>query len=189
MSDYEKGEAFSNVGKYNPWGELLLSLNLMKASFGNLHRHEQVSSVVVFEVESVQKMITKDQGTVSEHVSVEVLKKAFYVPFLEELFQVVWLHIVDKDLEQMAILYLKKVTIDKNEWTLPCRATETVRNHVGLRPSRNLRPATCEICGACAPLPYPTCKFCDQSPCYHHGRCCPMRDSRAARASLSRVGV
>ena len=189
MTDYEKGEAFSNVGECNPWGELLLSLNLMKASFGNLHRHEQVNSVIVFEIESVQKMISKDKGIVSEPVSVDVLKKAFFVPFLEELFQVVWLHIMDKDLEQMAILYLKKVTVDKNEWTLPCRATETVANHVGLRPSRNLRPATCEICGGPAALPYPTCKFCNQNPCYHHGRCCPMRDSRTARASSSRVGV
>ena len=54
-----------------------------------------------------------------------------------------------------------------------------------LGPGPLANPRDYRICGQVAPgCPYPSCRFCGDTPSYHHGRCCPARPRRPRPQAL-----
>ena len=45
--------------------------------------------------------------------------------------------------------------------------------------------ACCEYCYQYARVPFEVCWYCGDRPCYHHGRCCPLKPRPAAKAVVT----
>ena len=45
--------------------------------------------------------------------------------------------------------------------------------------------ACCEYCYQYARVPFEVCWYCGDQPCYHHGRCCPLKPRPAAKAVVT----
>jgi len=106
---------------------------------------------------------------------VEYVRNHFLEPFLASMFGLLWRHISDTGLEPVAVLELKRVSVDRipGSWIREDRLP-----HNGLFTVTALlhdRRDACEICQEFARVPFLSCWFCSDRPAYHHGRCCPSR--------------
>ena len=174
----------SAVRKPSTVNEVLYGLNLVKAAFLNLPLRDQLDAARTFEVQTITQLAPNEQNVMTP-ASVEVLERSFRSTFLETVFNVLWSQIKSQDLEALAIYEVKQVTVFKIpvRWIREDRATLTFA--VTSLP-QNQRDK-CEVCGTPAWLPFDSCFYCNERPCYHHGRCCPNR-SQASGSSSSRRG-
>ena len=87
-------------------------LQMMQSAFTRMLFGDQIIAVRDFEVS------TRIRHVFDEHrelipTAVEFLKSHFPEPFLASVFDLLWRHIKDTDLEPVDILELKQVTVEK----------------------------------------------------------------------------
>ena len=173
-----------HVTKASAWVGLLYELNLLQSSFTRMLLSDQTISVELFEVGKLMKYPRNDKNEVVP-VEIEMVRAYFPAPFLASAFDIAWRHIKTADIEPIAIYELKRVTVHR----IPGRWIREDRNGDSTFAVTNLlkgRQDQCDICGEYAYVPFPYCWYCNDSPCYHHGRCCPSRRDRPAASSSRR---
>ena len=113
------------VKKASIWIVLMHELQMTHAAYTRMLFGDRIAAVRDFEVS------TRIRHVFDEHrelipTDVEFLKSHFPEPFLASVFDLLWRHVKDTDLERVAILELKRVTVDKipGSWVredrLPC---------------------------------------------------------------------
>ena len=156
-------------------------------AFGHAFTHmllrDQASVVTRFEV-GVSMRYTENKEDTSEPykliaTNTEVLEAEFSQPFLAEVFKLLWSHIVEAEVETTALRELKRATAyyDPNPWS---QMRWPASQGSPLLPDRNWTTwkrldSRCSVCGETARTPYPSCYYCNDRPCHHHGQCCPNR--------------
>ena len=159
------------VTKAGIWVGLLYELNMLQSAFTRMLLSDQVIAVDRFEIDTLLKYrLNDDQELVP--IEVEMVRAYFPAPFLASAFDIAWRHIKDADIEPVAIFELKRVTVHR----IPGRWIREDRNGEGTFAVTALllgRRDQCDICRQVANVPFASCWYCNDSPCYHHGRCCP----------------
>ena len=160
------------VTKASIWIVLMHELQMMQSAFTRMMFSKQITAVQDFEVGTRIRHEFDDHHELVP-IEVEVLKAHFPGPFLASVFGLMLGHVRDTDLETVAIWELKRVAVDKipgswiHEDRLP--GEEVFAVSALLHEQRD----QCDICHEFARLPFASCWFCSDAPCYHHGRCCP----------------
>ena len=161
----------SQVTKASIWIVQMHELQMMQSAFTRMLFGEQIVAVERFEVG------TKLRHELVEHqelvpVEVEILKAHFPAPFFASVFGLMWGHVKDAELETVAIWELKRVTVDKipGSWIREDRLPG--EENFAVTALLHERRDQCDICHEFARVPFASCWFCSDKPCYHHGRCC-----------------
>jgi len=171
------------VSKASFWVGLLYELELLRAGFTRMLLSDQVNAAEMFEVESI---ITfpwdNDRNEVGTEV--EVIRASFPSPFLAAAWEITWNHIKISNIEPIAILELKRVTVHKipGQWIREDRNGDSTFAVTRLLTHRFNQ---CDVCRRSCGIPFPKCWFCGESPSYHHGRCCPSRSQQPLSSSSS----
>ena len=174
----------SHATKASAWVGLLYELNMLQSAFTRMLLSDQFTAVELFEVQNVTQFPRNEKKEIVPTV-VEGVRASFPAPFLVSAFDVAWNHIKTAEVEPIAIYELKRVTVHR----IPGQWIREDRNGDPTFAVTNLlkdRQDQCDICGEYAWLPYQTCWFCQDSPCYHHGRCCPFNRGQPASSSTRR---
>jgi len=155
------------VKKASKWIVLMHELQMTHAAYTRMLFGDQIAAVRDFEVS------TRIRHEFDEHnqlvpTDVEFLKTHFPEPFLASVFDLLWRHVKDTDLESVAILELKRVTVDKipGSWIREDRLPYNGR--FAVTALLHERRDACDICQEFACVPFPSCWFCSDSPPYHH---------------------
>ena len=170
-----------HVRKASEWTELMYELRLLQSAFTRMLLQDQLRAAELFEVQDVTQLIPNEKNIMVPTV-VEILRASFTAPFLASAFEIVWSTIKTRQVVPIAIYELKKVTVHR----IPGQWIREDRNGDSTFAVTNLlwnRQDQCDICGELAWLPYESCWFCNASPSYHHGRCCPDKRNQAASSS------
>ena len=137
---------------------------------------DQLNAVRDFEIANrIEQRLGEDGELVP--TDVEFVKSHFPEPFLSSTFGSLWRGIVETGLEPIAVVEIKKISVDKipgswiREDRLPWNGLFAVTSQLYDRYD------VCDVCRAPAHVPFPSCYFCTDQPSYHHGRCCPSRHS------------
>ena len=169
-----EGALRRQVTKASIWMILMHELQMMQSAFTRMLFSDQAIAVERFEVgTSLRYELDEHQELVP--IEVEILKAQFPAPFLASVFGLMWGHVKDAEIETVAILELKRVTVDKipGRWIREDRLPGE-ENFV-VTALLHERRDQCDICHEFAHVPFASCWYCSASPCYHHGRCCPSR--------------
>jgi hypothetical protein len=156
------------VGAENDaWKALKQELLAFGHAFTHMLLRDQASAVTRFEV-GVSIRYNEDKEVTSEPYK-----------FLAEVFKLLWSHIVEAEIESTALRELKRATAyyAPNPWSQMRWPASKVSP---LLPDRNWTTwkrldSRCSVCGETARTPYPSCYYCNDRPCHHHGQCCPNR--------------
>ena len=150
---------------------LLHELNMRQSAFTRMLFSDQIIAVDRFEVGTTLKHRLDERQELIP-IEVEMMKAHFPAPFLASVFGITWRHIKDADIESVAILELKRVTVHKipGSWIREDRCREESFAVTALLHERRDQ---CDICREFANVPFATCWYCSESRCYHHGCCCP----------------
>ena len=156
-------------------------------AFGHAFTHmllrDQASAVTRFEV-GVSVRYSEDKKVTSEPyklvtTEVEIIEAEFSQPFLAEVFRLLWIRIVEAEVDATALRVVKSVTAyyAPNPWSQMRWPTSKI---FPLLPNRNWTSwkqldSRCSICGEVARTPYSSCYYCNDRPSFHHGHCCPNR--------------
>ena len=159
------------VTKAGTWIMLLHELQMMQSAFTRMLFSDQIIAVDRFEVGTTLRYELGERQELVP-IEVEIMKAHFPAPFLASVFGITWRHIKDADIESVAILELKRVTVHKipGSWIRKDRYGEESFAVTALLHERRDQ---CDICREFANVPFASCWYCSDSPCYHHGRCCP----------------
>jgi len=155
------------------WKTLLQELQSMQHAFTHMLLSDQIIAVDHFEVgTSIKYELDESQKLIP--IEVEVITAHFPAPFLTEVFNLMWSHIKEANIEPSALLELKNVTVHNvpGPWIRVDRLAGEGNYAVT---SLVHRHGQCEVCHEPARMPLGTCWHCSANPCYHHGRCCPSR--------------
>ena len=173
-----------HVRKASEWTELQHELMMLHTAFTKMLLADQLSAVELFEVQNVTQLTPNEQKVMVPRV-VEVLRASFPHPFLASAFDVAWSTIKARHVEPIAIYELKKVTVHRipGQWIREDRNGDSTFAVTSLLKDRQDQ---CDTCGGFAWVPYHNCYFCNDAPCYHHGRCCPALRGQAASSSSRR---
>ena len=173
-----------HVTKGSEWIGLLHELSMLQSAFTRMLLSDQIAAVELFEIQNVTQL-TPNETKVMVPTVVEVLRASFPAPFLASAFDIAWSSMKTRKIEPIAIYELKKVTVHR----IPGQWIREDRNGDSTFAVTNLlkdRQDQCDICGRFAGVPYQSCWFCKDSPCYHHGRCCPSNRGQPASSSTRR---
>ena len=162
-----------HVTKASTWVGLLYELNLLQSAFTRMLLSDQAKAVHRFEIDTLLKYHRNDDHEMVP-VEVEMVRAYFPAPFLASAFDIAWRHIKDADIEPVAILELKRVTVHRipGKWIREDRNGDETFAVTTLLQGRQDQ---CDVCREFANVPFQSCWYCNVSPCYHHGRCCPSR--------------
>ena len=173
-------QEFAEIGADNvAWKALLRELHALGYAFTHMLLCDQASAVSKFEVGTSTKYHVDKDSTLEEPyrlipTEIEVIEAEFPAPFLTEVFKLMWSHIVEAEIEPLALLELKRATLHSapGPWVRVDRLSD--RDNYTMIP-RVHRHRRCAICHAPSRTPFHDCWYCPAHPCYHHGRCCPSR--------------
>ena len=160
------------------WTMLLHELNLMQAAFTRMLFSDQVTAVDRFEVGStLRHRLDANQELVP--VEGEILRAHFPAPFLASAFGMAWLHIKDADMESVALWELRRVTVHRIpvQWIRDDRFGD---ENFAVTALLHERSDQRNVSRCFANVPFAACWYCHESPCYHHGRCCPSHCLRGS---------
>ena len=170
----------AEVGAENDaWKALLQELHALGYAFTHMLLCDQASAVSKFEVGTSTKYHVDKDRTLEEPyrlipTEIEVIAAEFPAPFLTEVFKLMWSHIVEAEIEPLALLELKRATVHCAPEPWAHMNWPSDRNYPTTTP-RMLRHRRCAICHEPARTPYHDCWYYPERPCYHRGRCCPFR--------------
>ena len=171
------------VTKASFWVGLLYELELLQSSFTRMLLSDQMNAAEIFEVESI---ITFPLDTNRNEVmtEVEVIRASFPFPFLASAWEITWNHIKISNIEPIAILELKRVTVHKipGQWIREDRNGDSTFAVTRLLTHRSEQ---CNVCRRSCGVPFARCWYCGESPSYHHGRCCPSLQQQPPSSSSS----
>jgi len=166
----------AEVGAENDaWKALLQELHAFGYAFTHMLLRDQASAVTKFEVgASIKYHEDKEEPYRLIPTEIEVLEAEFSAPFLTEVFKLLWSHIVEAEIEPLALLELKRATAyyAPDPWSQMRWPSDRNSSSSTTRMQRGSR---CSICQEPARAPYPSCYYCNERPSYHHGGCCPSR--------------
>ena len=154
------------------WIILMHELQMMQSAFTRMLFSDQIIAVDRFEVGTTLRY-ELDEHQELVPIEVEILKAQFPAPFLASVFGLMWGHVRDAEIEPVAIWELKRVTVDKipGRWIREDRLSG--EENFAVTALLHERRDQCDICHEFARVPFASCWYCSDSPCYHHGRCCP----------------
>ena len=172
------------VTKASLWVGLLYELELLQSGLTRMLLSDHVNAAEIFEVESI---ITFPWNSKRDSVmtEIEVIRASFPAPFLASAWEITWNHIKTSNIEPIAILELKKVTVHKipGQWIREDRNGDSTFAVTRLLTHRSDQ---CDVCRKTCGVPFSRCWYCGDSPSYHHGRCCPSLQEQPTSSSSSR---
>ena len=173
-----------HVTRVSTWVGLLYEINLLQSAFTQMLLSDQATAVDLFEIDTVVKYHRNDDQEMVP-VEVEMVRACFPAPFLASAFDIAWRRIKDADIEPVAIYELKRVTVHRipGQWIREDRNGDSTFAVTTLLKGRQDQ---CDVCREFAHVPFQSCWYCNDSPCYHHGRCCPSRRDWPAASASSR---